>query len=172
MPERLTYPEWLARYPERDQEAASASSPPTSRRKVRILLDEDVDGLAEGIRAYGRLRVELRAPKAATDGEVWLQAKRRNLAVVTGNKRHFWREESFPLAQSPGIIALGGNNRSERLKALRHILNESWLLDDVAGHWAAPRYTRIRAVPDGSVVVTEFWDASNDIIVIVDHRRG
>jgi hypothetical protein len=97
---------------------------------------------------------------------------KHKLAIVTGNKRDFWREDRFPLARSPGVVALGGKNEAERIRSLGHVLSKSWLLDDVGANAAAPRYTRVRAVPDGSVVITEFWDHSNNEIVVVDHTRG
>ena len=172
MPARCTYDEWLARYPERDPDFASATAPPSTKRKIRILLDEDVDGLAESVGSRKRLRMERRAPKGASDDEVWRLAIQHNLAIVTGNKRDFWKEDKFPLVQSPGIVVVGGKNNVERLRSLDHILSQSWLLADVGSSPQAPRYTRIRAVPDGSVVTTEFWDAANDVIVVVDHIHG
>lgn len=172
VPDRCSYDEWLRRHPERDPDRAGALSPPSTRRKIRILLDEDVDGLAESIGFHGRLRVERRAPKGASDDEVWRLAITHNHTIVTGNKRDFWSEDKFPLVQSPGIVVLGGRNTAERLRSLDQVLRQSWILDDVGAYPQAPRYTRIRAVPDGSVVMTEFWDASNDVIVVVDHIRG
>jgi hypothetical protein len=172
VPARYAYDEWLARFPEREAEAASLPAPRSTQRKVRILLDEDVDGLAQSIGSRERLRVEQRSPKGASDDDVWMLAMKHKLTIVTGNKRDFWREDMFPLAQSPGIVALGGKNEEERVRSLGHVLSKSWLLDDVGEYAAAPRYTRIRAVPDGSVVITEFWDAANNMIVVVDHTRG
>lgn len=170
MPERCDYDEWLARYPER---APGSDGLPvrSTRRKVRIFLDEDVDGLVASLAGRSRLRVAMRCPKAASDERVWQIAQQRNLAIVTGNTHDFCNERRFPLARSPGVVALGGTNLTERLRSLDHIVRKSWLLEDVGAHPLAPRYTRTRAFPDGSTIMTEFWDATNQIIVVVDHTR-
>ena len=172
MPDRYPCDEWLRRHPERYPDSAGAPAPRSTRRKIRIHLDEDVDGLAESLRSYERLRVERRPRKGASDDVVWRLAIKHNLAIVTGNKRDFWKEDKFPLVQSPGIVVLEGKTKAERLRSLDHVLRRSWILDDFGAYAQAPRYTRIRAVSDGSVVITEFWDAANDTVVVLDHIRG
>ena len=97
---------------------------------------------------------------------MWNIARRRGLTLVTGNKRDFWNEAKFSLARSPGVVALGGSSsEAARLSSLNHVLRKSWLLDDVAAHATAPCFTRTRAVPDGSVIRTEFWDSDSDVVV-------
>lgn len=130
--------------------------PPMVRRKLVVLVDEDLSGaVLKWLEGDRRFRV-LRLPAGTPDDALWHEARRHRAVLITGNARDFWSEQRFHIQHCPGLVVLVGKTAAERLRALQQAIAYSTLLEDNA-RWATCRDMKIKAVPNGDLIVHRYY---------------
>lgn len=153
---------WETLYPRDD---ADDDLPPLVRRKLVVLVDEDLSGtVLQWLESNRRFRV-LRLPAGTPDDVVWHEAQRQRAVIISGNARDFWSEQRFHIQQCPGLLVLVGSTDTERLRALRRAVATSALLEDNA-RWGTCRDMKIKAAPAGDLVVRRYY--ANEAAIRID----
>ena len=133
---RITLERWLElqraadpQFDRKNEEFLRISGP---RRKVPLLLDENLEAefVAE-LRAVDYLKVTVSQP-GIPDEAVWAEARKTKHVIVTADE-DFWDDHRFPLAQSPGVIIVAGQNAEQKIESLATAfgiwpIRETWRL--------------------------------------------
>jgi predicted nuclease of predicted toxin-antitoxin system len=140
----------------------AGSEPPRVRRKVPILLDENLAD-PEVVQMLGRKKKNLKVrtvPAGTPDEQVWAQAKSLRAVVLTADRHDFWDDRKYQLQDCPGLVVLTGKTTRDHLQALSHALEKSPLLDD-RQRYGTSRDMKIKASPAGAVQVKRFIQGVN-----------
>jgi len=131
---KKSYNEWEDEQPRRDPDwdrrVREVAKLPSTKRKVPLLLDENLEAqIVAELSAVRGFRVAV-APGETEDPKLWELARRTKALLVTCDL-DFWNDRRYPLAQSPGVIIGRGKTASHKIESLAMAFG-SW---DIVGTW-------------------------------------
>jgi predicted nuclease of predicted toxin-antitoxin system len=123
VPRNIDYDAWVEKKrrldPNFERRVAESERVTGPKRKVPLLLDQNIESeivdTLRSLRAYFRVH---RLPDGADDDRLWSEARRAKLLLVTADGSDFWRDHTFPIHESPGLVVLKGRTATDKSMAM------------------------------------------------------
>ena len=168
MPRRQSFDEWhserLAQNPDFDRETDAMLRIRGPRRKLDLLLDENVAALRAELASVKDFRLHM-MPAGTPDRKLWAEARRNAWVLLTADS-DFWNDGEYPLRLSPGVIVVVGRTVEDRLYALAR-LSVAWDLVPMLGRFGRRFLDATKARTSRRMIEWKIFDEG----VTVTHRQ-
>jgi len=159
LPRRKTFEEWhaeqLARDPAFDRDTDATLRIRGPRRKLDLLIDENLEGVKAELEGVSDFRVHT-LPSTAPDQQLWAVARQKRWVLLTADG-DFWNDTTYPLHQSPGVIVLVGRTVENHIFVFAR-LTVVWDLVPMIGRFGPGFLESLKARSSRAGIEWKFFD--------------